>query len=129
VLGALARSGRAELDQRRQITAGRASMRRSVQLVVVITVGFAGFLSVFSRAYVAPYASVGGQLALVVVVGLFAAAFIWLRRLAGGEPSAPFLRPDTDPRRAESDLRIVHHLTGLATPQQQDGALERGVLS
>jgi tight adherence protein B len=112
VLTALANSGRAELDQRRRISAGRASMRRSVQLVVAITVGFAGFLAVFSRDYVAPYRSPGGQVALAVVVGLFAASFIWLRRLAGGEPATPFLhRPD--PRAAEEDLRIVHHLTGL----------------
>lgn len=122
VLSALARSGRAELDQRRQITAGRASMRRGVQLVVVITVGFAGLLAVFSRAYVAPYASVGGQLALIVVVALFAAAFAWLRRLADGSPTPAFLRPVADPRQAESDLRIVHHLT-RAHPQaaQPDG--------
>jgi tight adherence protein B len=112
VLTALAASGRAELDQRRRISAGRASMRRSVQLVVAITVGFAGFLAVFSRDYVAPYGSLGGQVALAVVVGLFAASFVWLRRLAGGEPAAPFLnRPDT--RTAEADLQIVHHLTGL----------------
>lgn len=121
VLTALARSGRAELDQRRQITAGRASMRRSVQLVVIITVGFAGLLAVFSRAYVAPYSTVGGQLALAVVAGLFAAGFVWLRRLAGGEPATPFLRPAADPRRAETDLRIVHHLTTPTTPTAGGG--------
>jgi hypothetical protein len=113
VLSALAASGRAELDQRRRISAGRASMRRSVQLVVVITVCFAGLLAVFSRAYVAPYASIGGQVALAVVVGLFAASFIWMRRLAGGEAATPFLnRADT--RTDQADLRIVHHLTGAA---------------
>lgn len=112
VLSALARSGRAELDQRRRISAGRASMRRSVQLVVVITVGFAGFLAVFSRDYVAPYGSPAGQAALGVVLALFAGSFVWLRRLAGGQPPAPFLnRPD--PRTAGADLRVVHHLTGL----------------
>jgi tight adherence protein B len=112
VLSALAVSGRAELDQRRRISAGRASMRRSVQLVVAITVGFAGFLAVFSRDYVAPYRSLGGQVALAVVVALFAASFVWLRRLAGGEPATAFLhRPAASV--AEVDLRIVHHLTGL----------------
>jgi hypothetical protein len=111
VLSALAASGRAELDQRRRISAGRASMRRSVQLVVVITVCFAGLLAVFSRAYVAPYASIGGQVALAVVVGLFAASFIWMRRLAGGEAAAPFLNR-ADARTAQADRRIVHHLTG-----------------
>lgn len=115
VLGALARSGRAELDQRRRISAGRASMRRSVQLVVAITVGFAGFLAVFSRDYVAPYRSLTGQVALGVVIGLFAASFGWLRRLAGGEPATPFLnRPD--PRTVAADLRVVQHLTGLDHP-------------
>jgi tight adherence protein B len=114
VLSALATSGRAELDQRRRISAGRASMRRSVQLVVAITVGFAALLAVFSRDYVAPYRSVGGQVALAIVVGLFAASFVWLRRLAGGEPAAPFLnRPDAQV--AAADLRIVHHLTGLGS--------------
>jgi Flp pilus assembly protein TadB len=116
VLGALARSGREELDQRRRITAGRASMRRSVQLVVAITVVFAVFLATFSRSYVAPYSSVGGQVALALVVGLFAASFVWLRRLAGGEPATPFLTAVSDPRAAEANLRIVHHLTGLTQP-------------
>jgi tight adherence protein B len=115
VLSALATSGRAELDQRRRISAGRASMRRSVQLVVAITVFFAGFLAVFSRDYVAPYRSVGGQLALAVVVGLFAASFLWLRCLAGGEPAAAFLN-GPDPSVAAADLQIVHHLTGLGRP-------------
>jgi Flp pilus assembly protein TadB len=116
VLSALARSGREELDQRRRITAGRASMRRSVQLVVAITVVFAVLLATFSRSYVAPYSSLGGQVALAVVVGLFAAAFVWLRRLAGGEPASPFLTPTSDPRTAEVNLRIVHHLTGITPP-------------
>jgi tight adherence protein B len=110
VLSALARAGRAELDQRRRISAGRAGMRRSVQLVVAITVGFAGFLAVFSRSYVAPYRSAGGQLALAVVAGLFAASFAWLRRLAAGDPAPPFLT-GPGPRTAAAELAIVHHLT------------------
>ncbi|HVV74633.1 MAG TPA: type II secretion system F family protein [Mycobacteriales bacterium] len=121
VLGALARSGRDELDQRRRITAGRASMRRSVQLVVAITVAFAVLLATFSRSYVAPYSSLGGQVALTVVVGLFAASFVWLRRLAGGEPATPFLTAATDPRSAETNLRIVHQLTGLGRPASAAG--------
>jgi tight adherence protein B len=119
VLGALARSGREELDQRRRITAGRASMRRSVQLVVAITVVFAVLLATFSRAYVAPYSSLGGQLALAVVVGLFAASFLWLRSLAGGEPATPFLTATIDPRANDTNLRIVHQLTGLTTTQPE----------
>jgi hypothetical protein len=108
----LASSARAELDQRRQISAGRASMRRSVQLVVIITIGFAVFLVLFSRAYVKPYGTVEGQLALLVVVAMFGVGFYWMRRLAGGEPAQPFLtRPST--RIANRDVKVVRHLTGL----------------
>jgi hypothetical protein len=122
VLGALARSGREELDQRRRITAGRASMRRSVQLVVAITVAFAVLLATFSRSYVAPYSSVGGQVALAVVVGLFAASFVWLRRLAGGEPATPFLTASRNPRAVGANLRIVHQLTGASPTPPAPGA-------
>jgi tight adherence protein B len=124
VLTALAASARAELDQRRRISAGRASMRRSVQIVVAITIGFAVFLVLFSRAYVAPYGSAGGQAALAVVVGLFAASFMWMRRLAGGEPAAPFLnRPDSS--LDDKDLQVVAHLTGLSAEQTQELAADR----
>jgi tight adherence protein B len=116
VLGSLARSGRDELDQRRRINSGRASMRRSVQLVVAITVVVAVLLATFSRSYVAPYSSVGGQVALAIVVGLFAASFVWLRRLAGGEAATPFLSPLTDERVATHNLQIIHSLTGVAEP-------------
>jgi tight adherence protein B len=76
VLTALASSARAELDQRHQIMAGRASMRRSVQLVVIITIGFAVFLVLFSREYVKPYDTEAGQVALLAVVALFGAGLL-----------------------------------------------------
>jgi tight adherence protein B len=112
VLTALATSARAELDQRRQISAGRASMRRSVQLVVAITIGFAVFLVLFSHDYVQPYNTLGGQLMLLIVLALFAAGFFWMRQLAGGETAQPFLaRPDA--RIADRDAKVLAHLTGL----------------
>ena len=125
VLSALVASGRAELDQRRRISAGRASTRRSVQLVVAITVGFAVFLAEFSRAYVAPYGTPAGQVALAVVIALFAAAFVWLRRLAGGEPATPFLNRAED-RVAAEDHRVVAHLTGIRSDTDSSSASTRG---
>ena len=119
VLTSLASAGRAELDQRRRIMAGRASMRRSVRIVVIITITFALFLVIFSRSYVAPYASAGGQVALAVVLGLFALSFMWMRKLAGGEPATPFLAQDTTPI-ADADLRVVAHLTGLSADDAQE---------
>jgi len=74
VLGSLADSTRAELEMRGRVTAGRASTRRSVQIVVAVTVMFVLVLVLFNPAYVAPYTTPIGQLVLALVVGLFAPA-------------------------------------------------------
>jgi hypothetical protein len=95
-------------------------MRRSVRIVVIITIAFALFLVIFSRSYVAPYASVGGQVALAVVLGLFALSFMWMRKLAGGEPATPFLANNDAAAIADADLRVVAHLTGLSADDAQE---------
>ncbi|MDX6744534.1 type II secretion system F family protein [Actinocorallia sp. A-T 12471] len=82
MLGALAASARTELEMRRRVNAYRAMTRRSVQIVVGFSVGFALLVSVFNPSYVAPYNSVTGQLVLGLIVGLYALGFFWLRRLA-----------------------------------------------
>ncbi|WP_337063254.1 type II secretion system F family protein [Kineococcus sp. G2] len=91
VLTALAASTREELDVRRRIEASRRSIRRSVQIVLLIVLGVMGLLAVFNRAYVEPYSTVAGQLALVVVAALFLAGLVWLRRLARVEVHERFL--------------------------------------
>jgi tight adherence protein B len=114
VLSNLAEAAREELEMRRRVSAGRAGLRRGVQIVVIITIGFAAFLAIFSAQYVAPYRTVGGQIALVFVFGFFAAGFAWMRQLSGADPVMPFLsRPGhkIDP----DDLRLVANLTGLST--------------
>jgi tight adherence protein B len=113
VLTGLASAAREELDMRRKVSAGRAGLRRGVQIVVLLTVGFAIYLTVFSREYVQPYATVSGQIALGVVLAMFAAGFAWMRRLSAGRDVQPFLvRPglDIDP----ADVRVVSALTGLS---------------
>ena len=90
VLTGLARPAREELDLRRRVSAGRAELRRGVQIVVAVTVTFAVFLAVFGGDYIAPYDTPAGQVALLVVVGIFVAAFAWMRRLSGAA-AAPFL--------------------------------------
>lgn len=82
VLTALSSAGREELDMRRRIEAARRSTRRSVQIVVAVTLGVAGLLIVLNHDYVEPYGSLVGQLFLSVSIGLFAAGVFWLRRLA-----------------------------------------------
>jgi Flp pilus assembly protein TadB len=82
MLGALSTSARAELDMRRRVEATRRTTRRSVQIVVGISVGTALLLAVFNRSYVDVYDGFLGQLVLAGIAGLFALGFVWLRRLA-----------------------------------------------
>jgi len=87
--------------------------------VVIITLLFAVFLVIFSQAYVKPYTSVSGQVTLAVVVGLFAAAFVWMRKLAGGDPVQPFLSRGENVI-DDADLRVIAHLTGLSPADAQE---------
>jgi Flp pilus assembly protein TadB len=91
VLSALSRSAREELDMRRRVVAQRRSTRRSVQIVVGVTLLVVAVLVLFNREYVQPYTTVEGQLVLVLVLLMFAAGFVWLRRLSGFEVPNRFL--------------------------------------
>ena len=91
VLTSLARSARDELEMRRRVNAGRASTRRSVQIVMGITVAFVLGLTLFNRSYVEPYSSAVGQVVLLVILGCFAAGFAWMRRLAAFDMPERFL--------------------------------------
>jgi Flp pilus assembly protein TadB len=94
VLTALSRSSREELDMRRRVVAQRRSTRRSVQIVVTVTLSVVAALVIFNRPYVEPYTTVEGQLVLVLVLVMFAAGFIWLKRLSGFEVPSRFLFVD-----------------------------------
>lgn len=113
VLSALSVAAREELDMRRKVSAGRQGLRRGVQVVVALTVVFAVFLAAFGGSYVTPYDSAPGQVALAVVLGIFAFGFAWMRRLSGSAPVMPFLaRPGQRP--GPQDLAVVASLTGLS---------------
>jgi Flp pilus assembly protein TadB len=91
VLTSLSESARAALDMRQRVNAGRRSTRRSVQIVMIVTVVVVLGLTLFNRKYVEPYASPLGQIVLLLILGLFAAGFVWLRRLASFEVPERFL--------------------------------------
>lgn len=93
VLSALARSARQEVAVRRAVEAERRSTRRGVRIVLVVTVTMALGLDLLNPAYVAPYASAAGQLALAAIVAVFAAGFAWLHRLARVPAAGRFLGP------------------------------------
>jgi Flp pilus assembly protein TadB len=82
LLGALAASVREELDMRRKVTADRRSTRRSVQIVIIVSVGLAILLAVVDHPFLAPYDGPLGQLVLTVIAAIYAAGIFWLRRLA-----------------------------------------------
>ena len=91
VLSALADSAREELDVRRKVAAERRSTRRSVQVVVAVTLIMAAGLVLFNPTYMAPYTSFVGQAVLTVVIALYALGLLWLRRLAKIEVPERFL--------------------------------------
>lgn len=82
LLGALSRSVREELDMRRKVSAERKSTRRSVVIVIAVSVGMALILALVDRDFLKPYNTPVGQGVLGFIAALYAAGILWLRRLA-----------------------------------------------
>ncbi len=82
LLGALARSARAETEMRLRIHVSRARIRTAVRVVTGTLVLFAGGLVLFNRPYLEPYTTVAGQLVLLLVGGIFAVGGWLLHRMA-----------------------------------------------
>jgi Flp pilus assembly protein TadB len=124
VLSGLAAAGREDLDSQRKITASRAGDRRAVQLMLLIVLGVATFLVLFSGgSYTKPYNSFAGQVALAIVLAMFTVSFLWIRKLAGSKPPSRFL-PHSGQQMDDVEVRIVANLTGAAaTPQPQSADL------
>jgi Flp pilus assembly protein TadB len=91
VLSSLARSARAELEMRQRINAGRRSTQRSVQIIITVTLAFVLGLAIFNPHYLQPYRTTVGQLVMVLIIGLFGAGIMWLRRLSRFEQPERFL--------------------------------------
>jgi Flp pilus assembly protein TadB len=96
LLGSLADSVREELDVRRKVTAERKSTRRSVQIVIGVSVGMAIILAIFDHSFLSPYDGFVGQVVLALIAAIYAAGIFWLRRLARFEaPDRLLAMPDT----------------------------------
>ncbi|OON78489.1 type II secretion system F family protein [Streptomyces tsukubensis] len=141
VLGALAKSAREEVDMRQRVMSQRASTRRSVQIVVAVSVAFVLGLSIFNRDFVEPYGTPVGQLVLACVCGLFALGFWWLRKLSTIETperflvhdetatSVRFARPGERPAAAGPDQPqanpLLHPQPGPDTQARTEGTVHR----
>jgi len=92
VLEGLAESVAADVRARRQVEADRAKPRATARWVTLISVGVLVILAV-SGTYVRPYQSALGQLVLVVLLSLYIATLVWMKRMALGRAMPRFLSP------------------------------------
>lgn len=96
VLTALA----ADLEERsrmvREIEAERAKPRSNMRTIVGVTGLLMAGMMLFARTFLTPYSTVFGQLMLALVVGIFAVALRWMRRLSE-PPRPPRVLYDPDP--------------------------------
>lgn len=83
LLSALAEVSRDNAAMLRKVDAGRARVRSSMRLITGFTVAFSVVFVLADRDYVAAYRSIGGQLVLCAVAGLFVGAHLWTLRATG----------------------------------------------
>lgn len=98
ILEDLAEAIAEDVAARRLILAERAKQNAVVRYVTLITVVvFGGFL-LLGGAYIAPYGTALGQPILLLLLGLYTAVLVWLRRMNITEPLPRLLHPEGDPR-------------------------------
>lgn len=85
LLSRLARTARDGAAVRMRVQASRARVRTASRIIAAVALIFPAGLIVLNREFLAPYASVTGQLMLAAVAALFALALWWLARL--GSPA------------------------------------------
>lgn len=101
LLAALVEATRAQAAMRASVDAGRAHVRSATRLVLAVTAVFTVALLLFSHDYLAPYATLEGQLWLLVVGGVVAASLGFLVRLDRIDlPATPLVATPDRPRPA-----------------------------
>ena len=91
VLDALAESVAADVRARREIEADRAKPRATARWVTIITVSVLVFLALTGN-YVAPFGTPLGQVLLVLLLSLYVATLVWMRRDGHRHRPAPVRR-------------------------------------
>lgn len=87
LLGVLAATTREQVAMRLRIEASRASARTALRTVAGFSVAFLAMLTLFARAYLAPFGTASGQLVLAVVGLLFGAGLWLMARMARPAPA------------------------------------------
>jgi Flp pilus assembly protein TadB len=91
LLSRLARSAREGAAVRMRVQSSRARIRTATRIIASVSLAFPAGLIMLNRPFLAPYATVTGQLILAMVVALFAVALWWLARLAAPARSVRLL--------------------------------------
>jgi hypothetical protein len=81
LLSQLAAAARDDARMRTRVWVGRARTRSAVRIIVGVVLTFVTGLLVLDRQYLAPYDGAEGQVALLVITALFAAAFVAMDRM------------------------------------------------
>jgi tight adherence protein B len=79
------------IRMRRDVESDRAKYRSNARTIVVLFVVMSAGMLLFSRAFLTPYGTPLGQLALAGVVAVFAVALLWLRRMIRQTPGVRLL--------------------------------------
>lgn len=95
LLADLAEAARAEAAMRVRIAVARSRTRTAVRVITAVVLGLGTLLYVFDGAFLNPYGTAIGQLALLAISVLFATAFGWLARLARPTGQPRLLAPDS----------------------------------
>lgn len=82
LLSRLAHTAREGAAVRMRIHASRARIRTATRIMAAVALIFPAGLVLLNRAFLAPYATVTGQMMLALVVAIYALALWWLARLA-----------------------------------------------
>lgn len=90
LLSGLADTAAEELRMRRAIEAERARPRATARWITLITTVFLGLLAL-TGDFLSPYATPAGQVILLVLLGVFAGALVWLRALTATRPLPRFV--------------------------------------
>jgi len=95
VLTALATDVDEQVRMRRSILSEQKKAVSNIRMILGLTVIVWVGLSLFARSYMAPYNTIGGQIALALIVAGFCATIWWLQKLSRPVVGARFLQnPD-----------------------------------
>lgn len=93
LLGALSTTARSELAMRGRIEARRAPAYLNVRMVVWFSLGFFALIFLVAHSYMAPFATPGGELVLMVALAFYGAGLALMLRLVRPEPEPRLLVP------------------------------------